>query len=87
MLEARKIAVDFARLSLENEKAKYDVQKATVHDLLLLETELQEAELGLYQATAEHRKHLATLQQVSGTLLDHWSARLADSPAPTFTVP
>ena len=86
-LAARRIAVDFARLSLRNEEAKYEVQQATVHDLLLLETELLEAELGLYQVTADHRKHQATLRQVMGTLLNHWHITLADTPAPTQVAP
>lgn len=86
-LHAREIAVDFARLSLENEKAKYEVGTATVHDLLLLETELQEAALGLYQATAEHRKHQVTLRRVTGTLLEHWNIDLAEDPAGLETPP
>jgi outer membrane protein TolC len=86
-LNARQIAVDFARLVLRNERAKYDVQQATVHDLLLLERDLLEAELGLYQATAEHRKYQATLHQVCGILLDRWHIELADIPAPPWDAP
>ena len=81
-IQAGEIAVDFARLSLENEKSRYDVQKSTVHDILLLETELQQAELGLHQITTDHRKNQANLRRICGTLLDRWDVEWVDDSLP-----
>jgi outer membrane protein TolC len=82
-IRAGEVAVSFARLSLENEQSRYDVQKSTVHELLLLETDLQQAELGLFQTINDHRKNHANLRRVCGTLLEHWDVAWADEEAPS----
>lgn len=75
-VKAGRAAVKFARLTFENEKARYDVQRSTVYDLLLRETDLLQAELNLYQSTADFRKNRAGLYRARGTLLEHWGIEL-----------
>lgn len=81
-LKASRAAVEFARLSVENEKTRYDVQKTTIYNLLQLENDLQAAELTLFQTTTDHRNNQARMQRICGTLLDRWDIELEDVPGP-----
>lgn len=80
-ITASEAAVTYAKKVLENERVRFDVQKATVYDLLLRETDLMEAALSLFQATADFRKNRANLYRVRGALLDRWGIELVrDTP-------
>lgn len=75
-IRAGKPAVSYARLNLENERTKFEVQKSTVHNILLLEAELLEVELNLDGSRIEQAKILAELERVKGTLLERWGIQL-----------
>ena len=75
-IRAGDVAVSYARVNLENERAKYDVQKSTVHNILLLEAELLDAELNLGRFGVEYQKVRAELDRARGTLLDRWGVEM-----------
>jgi outer membrane protein TolC len=81
-IRAGALAMQFAQLNLDNERAKFEVQKSTVHNMLLLEAELLEAELSQVRARAEFQKILAELDRAQGRLLERWGIALeAGGPA------
>ena len=71
-IRAGELALRYARLNLENEQAKFDVQKSTVHNLLQLETDLLEAQMNQLGAIAEYQKTEAELVRARGALLERW---------------
>ena len=75
-IDAGGLAVKYAELNLDNERAKFEVQKSTVHNMLLLETELLESELSQVRARAEYQKVRAELDRATGALLDRWGITL-----------
>ena len=75
-IQAGQVAVALAEVNLENEREKFKVQKATVHNLLQLEAELQEAQLSLARFSMAYQKVIAELDRARGALLDRWSVEL-----------
>lgn len=86
-IQASQVASDYAGLALENEKTRFNVQKSTVYDLLLRETDLLQAELTRYQAEAEYRKNEAHLAKVRGTLLERWHIELVEDGTQVIQAP
>lgn len=78
-IRTTELGVRYAQLALDNERSRYDVDKATLHDVLLLETELGQAESAYLRAVADHRKNQAQLEQARGTLLDRWQIELVQN--------
>ncbi|MEM7391423.1 MAG: TolC family protein, partial [Verrucomicrobiota bacterium] len=58
-IKAGRPAVELARLNLRNERIKYEQQKSTIHNILELEAERLNAELGLSRAEVDYAKALA----------------------------
>jgi outer membrane protein TolC len=75
-IRAGALAVKYAQLNLDNERARFEVQKSTVHNMLLLESELLESTLGQVRARAEFQKVFAELDRARGRLLERWRVRL-----------
>lgn len=84
-IEASEAAVTYAKKVLENERVRFEVQKATVYDLLLRETDHMEAALSLFQAMADFRKNRASLYRVRGALLERWGIELVTDTPMAYT--
>lgn len=62
-------SIRLAREQYENERKKYDQGHATTYTLLQYQRDLDEAMCRYTRALVEHRKALAELEKVKGTIL------------------
>jgi outer membrane protein TolC len=78
-VKASRLAVRLARLNVENEKVRYEVNQATLNDVLRLEAELAQSETGLLSAIADYQNGVANLRKTCGTMLDFWNIRMIEN--------
>jgi outer membrane protein TolC len=68
--------VEFARQSLDAEKARFQAGRATNNDVLLRQQELKDAETRLLRATVDQNESEATLAAVTAEVLDRYGVVL-----------
>jgi outer membrane protein TolC len=68
--------VEFARLNLDAERARFQAGRATNNDVLLRQQELKDAETRLLRATVDQNESEATLSAATAEILDRYGVAL-----------
>jgi outer membrane protein TolC len=75
-LELAKATVGFANQNLEAEKARFSVGRSTNNEVLRVQQELKNAEIGVVRATVDLLVAQTSLQAITGDILDHYRLML-----------